>query len=398
MRRKNISQIYHLIKIGITIILSSKAVLYLYAATVLFMVLLVSQMFSQAKRGIEIPIGIVDHDQSEFSEFMIERLTQNPLLKVTEIEEANIKKVITRQDVEAIFVIPKETQTKLLDGKITGLINMVYLDENYFALMLSDIVAGDILDEITLRIAEDYYSLGRKKIDPEYEIIDNNAVYTQGKKDLDRIQDNYFVNIQFSNKARLSFYDPTRDNLVMQKITLGISFVLIAFFTLYVGIHLKEIYHISNQKRLGVAGISVEQTYVAQLLTLILGTIVMSLPLGLLLFYFGHKNMTMVFIFVLYAICYVNLLSSFISKTFLFMVVGLSSIIGMGIVSGNFFAIDVSNPIIFFVAHCFPTFYSMNVYFDKSLFREYSIYTGIYFILTCCMGIYIVKIKLRRHI
>jgi len=400
-RMRNVSQIFQLIKSGITIILSNKVAFYVYMVTVLLMILLLSQMFSQAKQGIQIPVGIVDKDESEFSNFMIKRLSQNPLIKVIKVDETKIKTTITQQDMEAIFIIPKDAQARLLAGEIKGLIQMVYLDENYFALMLSDIVAGDILDEITLRIAEDYYSLGRKKIDSTYEIKENNEVYIQGKTVTYETQENYFVSIHFSNNKRLNIYDPTQDNIMMQKMTLGISFILIAFFTLYIGIHLKEIYHISNQRRLGVAGISVVQMYIAQLVTLIIGTLVMSLPLGLLLFYYERTTIPMIFILLLYAIslsCYVNIVSSLVSKTFLFMVVGLSSIIGMGIVSGSFFSIDVTNPVIFLVAHCFPTFYSMNVYFDKSLFREYSIYTGIYSLVTCCMGIIIVKIKLRRYI
>lgn len=390
-----------LIKINLKMMMGNRSFYILYGVTVMLMLLLVSQMFSVVKEGIQIPIGVVDLDHSSFSEFMLQRLSENPLLKVVKYDESDVEKKIKNQDVEAIYIIDSGSEQKVIKGETKQLLRMVFLDENYFALLLSDIVSGDILDEICLRIAADYYNTAMYSVDTHYISVNDNAVYLSGKQNLDKQDENYYVNIQFADDVQLKTYDSKEQNIVIEKMTLGISFILIAFFSLFIGIFQKNEINQSILNRLNVAGISTEQIFLSHLTSIIIGTLTMGLPLYLLLSFYGSNEQNVFIVILFYGIniaCFTFLIGIILNKTSTYIIVGLSSIIGMGIISGSFFSIDVSNPIIFWIARSCPTFYSINVYFDKSQIWEYSIYTGVYLVVIIFIGLQLNYFKLRRQI
>lgn len=381
-------------------IFKRKSFYIMYSVTAILMSLLVSQLFEVAQKGIKIPIGVIDEDHSEFSLYMLENLTENPLLNVYILENNQIEDNIKNQRVEAVYIIPKGTQAKVNLGNVDMLLEMVYLDGNNFAVMLSDIVSGDVLDEICLKITKNYYDQAMQQVDSTYVIEDSNEAYAIGKNiDLSG-QENYYVDIQIADSDEINVYDPSEQNILVKKMTLGILFVLIGFFGIFIGLEHK----IENTKaielRLMASGTGFIHFQIAQLVTLSFGVLLMSIPLWVLNIVYGESEPETLLVYILYSLgisSFVFLIDSIFDSPGTYIIVGVSLIIGMGIVSGSFFSIDIDQPLLLAIARMCPSFYSMNVFFDKSLIREYIIYTGIYFATTFILGMQLNYLKLRRQ-
>lgn len=372
----------------------------IYAITVLLIGLLITQLFAAAQKGIKIPIGMVDEDGSDFSKYMIESLQKNPLLSVIVLGRDEIERGIKDQEVEAVYVIAKGTQAKVNRGDVKKLLTMVYLDGNNFAIMLSDIVSGDVLDEICLKITANYFDQAMHQVDNSYVINEKNEAYVIGKSIELSDQENYYVEIDSMDSQMIKSYDPTEENILVKKMTLGILFVLIGFFGIYIGLENKIENTTMISLRLMASGAKFIHFQIAQFLTISLGVFLMSLPLGGLILLYGEGELIDLLIYVLFSLGisgFVFFTDSLFKRTSIYIMVAVSSMIGMGIMSGSFFSIDLSQPLLLFIAKICPTFYSMNVFFDKSHIREYIIYTGIYFAITFSIGMQLNYLKLRRQ-
>jgi len=370
----------NLLNLRLKIMFSHKSFWIIYALITFLVVILVSQLYNQVDQGVKIPVGIVDEDNSKFSEYVVDRLKENHFIDAVMLESASIESYVKEQKVEAVYIIKENAEKKVVEGNLKSLIEVVYLDENYFTMMLTDILSGDFLDEICLIIASRYYNLGYKElVDENYKSDIYNEVYREGQN-FDSVEDNYYLNIELvgDNNQNLEFYN---QSIVLEKMTIGISYIFIAFFILFEGLHILKDRELLVYKKISISGLSVLFNNTAELLSIIIAGLMMSVPFTILTIYFGKSPLFMIFVNTMYVISmssFVYIFLHVIRGINSYILLGTSVIIGIGIISGSFFTINIQQPMILFIAKLFPTYYSVNVYFDKALIREYSIYTSIY--------------------
>jgi len=373
----------NLLSLRLKVMFNHKSFWVIFIIISVLVTILVSQLFLQVEKGIRIPVGIVDDDQSKFSNYVLEELSENELIQIVELEKIDIDKAVKTQRVEAVYIIKKNAEKKVIQGDLKELIEVIYLDENNFAMMLTDILSGDFLDEICIVIASQYYINGYNDYVSDKPLTIYNEVYEEGHK-LDTINsENYYLNIKLvgDNNEQLSFY---KQSIVLEKMTIGIVYVFIGFFILFEGLHIIRDRNTSVYKRIKLSGASNITINISEMISLMIAGVLISMPLTLISLYFGKDIISVILLncfFVISMSSFIYLFLHIIKGIKSYILLGTSVIIGMGIVSGSFFSINLSHDIIKNFAKLFPTYYSVNGYFDKAIIREYSIYTSIYFLV-----------------
>jgi len=355
---------------------------FIYCLTAGMTVFLIGQLYTQVETGILIPVGIVDLDQSKFSEYVLEALEDSTLVETMYLGEDNIRRNLVDHKVEAVYVIHEGAQKNVEKGKLDDLFDVYYLDGNYFTMMLTDIISGDFLDEICLITASRYYLDGYKKYINENtdQNIYNTSVYKNGKH-LDLTQrSNYYIDIHIEDEANheLTWYN---QSIVLEKMTVGIIFVFIGFFMLFEGISIVKERKQESYLKLHLSGLTVGMKNLVESIALFIAGLSIGLPMLALIGFFTSNLVYYSLIILLFILSLSQLIRLFIcwfKSYYGYVIIGTSLIIGSGIVSGSFFTIDLSNPIIDTVARLFPFYYSVNAYFDKTTIKEYIVYTILY--------------------
>jgi len=377
-------RLLNLLGLRLKIMFNHKSFWLIYLIVTILIAILVSQLYLQVEKGIQIPVGIVDEDQSEFSKYVLEALGENDLITIVDLEYSQIEEAVKDQQVEAVYIINKNAEKKVIQGDIEGIIEVIYLDENNFTMMLTDILSGDFLDEICIIIASRYYVDGYKEYVSDQELPIFNEVYTEGHQLKNVNSENYYLNIKLvgENNKELSFYN---QSIVLEKMTIGIVYVFIGFFILFEGLHILRDRNTDVYKRLKISGVSIKGLNLSELLSLMISGVLITLPMTIIAIYFGKDVKSVIILNCLFIISmssFIYLFLHVIKGIKSYILIGTSVIIGMGIVSGSFFSVDLTSSLIKTIAMLFPTYYSVNGYFDKAIIVEYSIYTSVFLLLS----------------
>lgn len=373
----------NLLLLRLKIMFNHKSFWLIFILITLLVSILVSELFSQVEKGVKIPVGIVDLDKSDFSEYVIDQLSINDLIDIRVLDESSVDQLVKDQTVEAVYIITKGAEKKVIQGNIIKLIEVVYLDENYFTMMLTDILSGDFLDEICIYIASRYYVDGYNKFISDSSVDIFNDVYDKGH-DLTNINsENYYIDIELigDNNKSLDFYN---QSIVLEKMTIGIVYIFIGFFILFEGLHIIRDRSSDVYNRMKLSGVSVLILNISELMSLIVAGLLITIPLTIVSLYYGKEMFSVIIINCLFNVSmssFIYLFLHIIKGIKGYILVGTSVIIGMGIVSGSFFSIDVNNSIIRLVAQMLPTYYSVNAYFDRAIISDYLVYTLVFTVI-----------------
>lgn len=126
---------------------------------VLFLLLMNSLSYGAEERS-NVPVGIMDLDQSETSKVLVEQIKKIPAFYVYEEEEKELNQLLLNEEISGIFIIKEGFEESVNKGTITKLVMMKYLEGNPSAKVLSDIFAGPMI-----------YPISRAKGLKEYEAL-----------------------------------------------------------------------------------------------------------------------------------------------------------------------------------------------------------------------------------
>lgn len=390
-------KIFNLLNLRIRIMVKHWSFLMMYVLLCIVTIILVSQLYEELERGVEIPVGFVDHDNSRFSEYVIYEMADNPLVEVVMFEENEGLKAVKNQQVEVLYTIVEGAEEKTKKGDFDELFEMTYLEGNYFASMLSDIFSGEYLNEISLRLASDYYERGfNRYIDGNTQLDDNNLVYEIGQNITYDNRDSYFIKLTLLDDGEVMPLEWYNQNVLFEKMTIGIIYIFIAFFIMFGGIHILKDRQSMIYLKVRQTGVSRLSILMAEYMSLVIGGLFISIPLTIVSSYYGENMLDIfiingLYIFTTSAMIYVFL--HFFKRVMSYTIIGTGLVVGMGIVSGSFFSIETLSEPIANIARIFPSFYSVQAYFDKGFIKEYSIYTFSYVLITLALS-YVID---RRH-
>ncbi len=271
---KQLRKIPSLIQINLKNMLSNRMVLISLAACIILLAIVCSGLIDEYEEKSSIPIGIVDLDQSAMSKEVVQKLStlEGVVLQEGTIEEQEEK--LKDEFIFAYFVIKPGFEEAINSYKYKELVHMVYLGENQFVSMLSDVFAQAMMKDIITKQGERLYGTF-----PQYEKL----IYTT---DYDSFIKNEFEENEESFAFYYHFYNATEDgtqtsaavsnNLISTELFLSLGGIFLAFFIMQVIACMEK--RVGVCKRTHLSMISWWVMELADFLTVLIMEIVVSVP------------------------------------------------------------------------------------------------------------------------
>ena len=229
---RQLSKLLSLIKVNLKNIASNYIGIISFCVITLLLSIVCSGLIRDYEKKSSIPIGIVDLDNSTLSKTVVDRLsalTSVVLQPGTEEEQMNN---LRKERIYAYFVINNGFEESVNHYEFSKLVKMVYLGQNQYASILSDLFAQAMIKDIVIKEGELLH-----KTFPQYD----NLVYS--------IDYNKFIDTEYENQEeafafKYKFYNITEDgaqsandianNIISTELFLALSSVFLAFFIMQV--------------------------------------------------------------------------------------------------------------------------------------------------------------------
>lgn len=96
-----------------------------------------------------VPIALIDQDDSQLSRDIGSALQEHSALQVVTEDWREARILLERSDIEAIFTIREGFAEEIMRGSYDEAIQLTFLDQNYIAVALGDILAREIMPHVT---------------------------------------------------------------------------------------------------------------------------------------------------------------------------------------------------------------------------------------------------------
>ena len=109
-------------------------------------ILLTAQVMQEATHPQNVPVVLLDYDQSRYSENIIAGLHENPVLEIHTMEnERQATRQVKTGAKEAAFIIKPGLQENILSEDLGELVKVIYSPRSLVAETLNEIAAGEII-------------------------------------------------------------------------------------------------------------------------------------------------------------------------------------------------------------------------------------------------------------
>ncbi len=392
------NKIHQLTSLNLKLMFTRRSTKFIYILVAAISVYLLANLYGQADKGFKFPVAIVDKDDSRFSNEVIHAFDSNELISGLEVQEEKADKLLRNHQVEAVITILEGAGRQGESGDPDRLFEVAYLKDNSFTMMLMDILSKDVLAELSLLKAAKYYNDGMKDlVDGNYIGKVYNKVYNRGKT-LDLTdKKGYYLSIDMvgHGSQELEWYN---QNLFLEKMIVGILYILVAFFLLFSGLWMVNRQKSDRIHKLDLVYGDMEQT-ISGWLSLSLIGFLMTLPVTGLSLYYGKglfHMLAMNILFVIGMAAFVYFLVIIFSSAQMYLLLGTSLVLAGGIMTGAFFPLDDEQGIAGFIAHLLPGYYSSKVYFNQDYLVNFTVYTMFYMLLLLWCSNILRKVKKNR--
>ncbi|MDD3173627.1 MAG: ABC transporter permease [Herbinix sp.] len=229
---RSLSDIIVLFLLRIKLIMKDITTVVVLCGSILLFALMLQSMSSSAESLSSLPVGIVDYDKSSSSKELIHNLKNIEALRIVEINEEELNKLLMDEMIYSIFVIEKGYEESLLSGNLKDIITMHYNKDNKSASILSDIVAGEIIYPASLYKGYHYYKqvpfTGQKLSLMQYKDYMDNIVGVSNDF-------NFAFQMNYANLDKTMVKEEQLSNsVVYDQLIFGILGILIAFVAMFV--------------------------------------------------------------------------------------------------------------------------------------------------------------------
>lgn len=117
----------------------------------------ISMLLFNAREQSSLPIGLYNLDSTEFSADLIKKLEENPALNIKYGSKDNLLEMLEERKVSAVYVINEDFGDKIEKGETEGLFSVFIPYEEEKCFLISDIIAGDLMDALLSHRTEKFY-------------------------------------------------------------------------------------------------------------------------------------------------------------------------------------------------------------------------------------------------
>lgn len=238
-----------IMNLRLKIIFSNKRLVLLSVIVPSLVVFMISTFFTSFSHTLSIPIGLIDYDNTAISHRLMTNLAANDYLEIMTNEEAEAIRMVESNKIEAYFIIKDGFQRRINTLEYDQAISINYLDKNYIAPSLIDLLAKDVLYEIAKSSASNKVNLYTK--DPNY-VASVDALF-----DTLLIDDGFRMHINYSFKSNTTENSNSLElgDILPLKLSLGLSTTFITVFLFYIGSAIiieKSMYTDQRLKSIGI--------------------------------------------------------------------------------------------------------------------------------------------------
>jgi len=359
--------IWNVVNLRLKLIYRNLAIQLLTLVTVVLFSLLIGSLYAEIEESTKIKIGVVDESKTDFSIELVNNLHKNNFF---ETEETTIKKgipMVNKGEITALFVIKEDVEDRVYEGDFDELIDLYFLSDNYLSPMVGDVFVGEMLEEISIITAVSYLeeALGEDRVNPA--ILQ--AAYQYGQELSKSRKEDYYVVIDVisleDNENIAS--DKLNHQVLYKQMILGIILSFLSFFTLFTATSIVKDVETALVKKLVISKTAKWKIVVGEYFSIVISSSIIALILSSVSAAFGNHFMPDFLLFVLVFVLFISTISALIlfmtkqiTKVSSFIVLGAVIILIMGIISGCFFNIDLTVPVIKNISFFTPTYQALN--------------------------------------
>lgn len=138
------------------LICSQRKQLFVYVLIPILVILFAGQMMKVDPSQIEIPVAIVDDDQSEYSRTVIERIVKKPGIRVTETNQGEALRLLKTNKIEGVFIIKDSFMQNILEGRDEEVIDVLKAPHSLGIGLISELLSSEVIRLSTNVMAADY--------------------------------------------------------------------------------------------------------------------------------------------------------------------------------------------------------------------------------------------------
>ncbi len=141
------------------LMITNKKLLLICFIIPIIVLLITGKTLERSNENLKLSIAVVDEDNSRITRETIKKISKNELFIVKESNFEAAEKMLLRDDIEGVYVFKKGFEKNIKIGKTDNLVQVHYLQGNYIAPAVTDIITSnfmfDIVTEKTKLIVED---------------------------------------------------------------------------------------------------------------------------------------------------------------------------------------------------------------------------------------------------
>lgn len=142
-----------------------------------------------------LPVGIVDYDNTKASKELINKMEDNPVILVNTGSKARLFNKMEKREIIAVYEIKSGFEERIKKGDMEGLFSVTYPKGEEKCFLLSDIIAGDLMDGLIGGKTNEYYKEIYETEDDEY------LKYLETRKDDPMFQYKFSISYEDSGYA-----------------------------------------------------------------------------------------------------------------------------------------------------------------------------------------------------
>ena len=351
----------------IKIIMSDRIIWVLSFFLILFFGMVSTVLIRHTDYGSRMPIALVDEDESFFSTKLVNNIKLQDAIYVIHTNMGESQNLLRDGRVEAIYYIPSGYEERIQNLEVIDLIEVYYLEGSTAGKVISDVIAGEMLYDIsllkTLEILE--RSLNRKEFNP----IDSILIRAIEKAEASKSKDNQ-GSVMTINLVNL-MDDTTVDidnTIIFQQVVIGIISIFLGFFILFTTNSIVKDKELGIELRLKTICNSIFIKLMTNILSLLLiGLTITSIMVIILLVHLDMEGLRISFYIMLLFISYVFAITSFfvmcstfINRVITMQIFGSAILLIFAILGGSFWNIDFLNNPLTIINNIIPNHWFIN--------------------------------------
>lgn len=332
-----LSDLLTVIHLNLKLFLYNKLVIGVLISLIILFGVMTSGLSKDLDKVSGIPIGVVDQDETKLSKEALSNLNNIDGLVVNEGHQKDLKKELDSGRIMALFIIKSGYETNIKSCRIKNAVTLQYLEGSKYANIISDIVAGAMMNQICLYKGIEYYeSLEHKQAMLGVEVLKKTAEQYENKE-INRFQ----FDLQFrvaEGKEEINAGN-AKNTVITREFYLGILSMLTAVVMLFSVITLRRTKGIEIRER--VTRISKSMYEIGRMLSVLIVALLLSIGIGVVIyrtFEFDRLDILLELIGYVWLLFLLNLLlfsilSMCFEKITSYQFVGLGVILIMGTLS-----------------------------------------------------------------